>query len=474
MRETEAGERAGTGVAFAWMIAIVTLATASCGGGRSDAANGVAEDAPSDSAPALETATLGSDTTLQRLAAELLPAAEERSGLESRRPVALARSSRETLEAFLISELDEELPPEKAAAITSVYVRLGLLPSDLDLRDLLRSLYLEQVVGYYDPSADTLFVREGVPPDQLRPVLLHEIVHALQDQRMDLDSTMQARSDDNDAAMAARAAVEGHATFAMLEWQLAQATGPGTDMAALPDLGGLLSGTDLAAAAGMPVLSEAPRLIRESLLFPYVGGLTFVQRYWRMSSGRPVPLNEDLPASTEQVLHPDRFAGEDRDAPSRLRFGDEAPSGWETVYADGLGELEIRVLLSTFVADTARAGAAAAGWDGDRYRLLRPAGDAAAEGGATDLFVWASVWDTEEDAGEFARGVEEALRERYRDPVYGGGEIDPAHPDAGTERRVRVSRPSTERPSVLVIDAPADMADRIDGTVFDFDVEGGG
>lgn len=397
------------------------------------------------------------DSTLRRMAAELLPAVERGSGIEAREPLRLARSGREKLEAFLLEQLEADLPPDEARDVVDAYARFGLLEADLDLLALLRSLYLEQVVGYYDPAADTLFVRDDVEPEQLRPVLVHEMVHALQDQVMDLDSTMAARRDDNDALAAARAAVEGHATYVMTEWQLSETTGREVDLTALPDLGPLLAGVDLGGAAGMPVLAGAPRLIRESLLFPYMGGLSFVQRLWRDDGGRLPPLGTDLPTSTEQVLHPDRFLG-DRDAPRRITYEGGPQAGWSPVHEDGLGEFEVRLFLEAFLPDSARARAAAEGWDADRYRLLRE-GD-----GGGEVLVWVSAWDDAAEGRAFAAAAADAFRSRYGDSaaVVGPGE----EPGGQAPRRVDVQLEECAGVSVVrVVDRPssvdADLARRL-------------
>lgn len=399
------------------------------------------------------------DSALQRMAAELLPVVERGSGIESREPVRLARSDRAKLEAFLTEQLERDLPPERAEAVVATYARFGLLDPDLDLLELLRSLYLEQVAGYYDPAADTLFVRDDLDSEQLRPVLVHEMVHALQDRVMDLDSTMAARRDDNDELAAARAAVEGHATYVMMEWQLGQTTGRQVDLTSLPDLGGVLAGVDLSGAAGMPVLAEAPPLIRESLLFPYVGGLSFVQQVWRDAGTREPPLGADLPTSTEQVLHPERFV-DDRDAPRTLGYVEEPPAGWSEVHQDGLGEFEVRHFLGTFLADSSRARSAARGWDADRYRLLRE------EGGEREVLVWVSAWDDAEEASAFADAAADAFRTRYGDDARvagpGAGTADDA---PGASRSVDVVREERDGVAVVrVVDRPVTLdADRVPG-----------
>jgi hypothetical protein len=288
-------------------------------------------------------------------------------------------------------------------------------------------------------------VVEGVAEDQVETVLVHELVHALQDQYVDLDSLMSANLEANDRSRAAQASLEGHATFAMLEWQMSRLMGGDADLTQLPGLDGLL-GDDPLAAAGleMPVLAEAPALIRESLLFPYLGGLVFIQSHWRGEWGRVPPLGEEMPVSTEQVLHPERFSPGSRDVPTAVSHPDPLPAGWEEVLTDGLGELETRLLLREFLPDRDSADRAAEGWDGDRYRLL--------DGPAGEALVWITVWDTERDALEFEVGIAAALDHRY------GGDAEAAGRRIEVERAVRFSRPV-----VIVRDLPTDTRDLAPG-----------
>jgi len=449
----------------------------------------------------------GGDSALVRAAREVLPEVQEESGLEAMRPLAVARTTAERLRSYLLGKLREELPPERARAVQETYARLGLLPDSLDLPGLLRKLYLEQVVGYYDPKRDTLYVREGVSDAEFRPVLVHEMVHALQDEHTNLDSLLRAREDDNDAASAARAALEGHATYVMLEWQLGQSLGRRVDLTSMPSIAGLLSGANVlsAGAAAMPELASAPPFIQQSLLFPYLDGLSFMQAMWKARPGRPAPLGSDMPASTEQVLHPGRFLSEPRDAPSAVDFVSDSASvagGWRDVHSDDLGEFETRFFLSTFLGDTARARSAATGWDGDRYRLLRrcpgapgggrpPAGasgalHAGAEPPCAEALVWASVWDDPGSADAFAAAVRVAFRARYgaarvgvrtRSGAVTGGSLPAAGADslARAGRVVAVRRTEQDgRPAVVVVDRPIGADPAPIASAARFRVGGGG
>ena len=419
-----------------WSLVLAAALLAACGAGG-DGGQTTGDGTPSAGAPGALAAADSTDSALDSLARALVPALERRSGLEALRPPSLARRTRAELEEFLESELAEQMPPEKAEALGATYTRLGLLPDTLDLKGLLRRLYMEQVVGYYDPEADTLFVLEDVPPEEARTVLVHELVHALQDQHMDLDSMTAALRERNDASNAARAAIEGQATLVMAEWLVAQSTGSDIDLTRMPGIAEKFG--DIAAQGSpesMPAFSSAPRIVRETLTFPYVGGLGYVQALWSGAEDRPAPFGELLPASTEQVLHPGRGPGASPDRPTDVAFSEPPPDGWEEAYANSMGELETRIFLSGHLEEDSTARDAAAGWDGDMLRLLRSDG--------AEALLWVSVWDAPAEAEAFAAAARRAFELRYA---------------AESGRRVSVERLDVGgRPAVSIVDRPSGVS----------------
>ena len=347
-----------------------------------------------------------SEDALRQRVAELQPDIERLSGLPGRAPLRLGVRSAEDLKAFLNAELAEQFEGDRVHHMTRVYARLGLIPPDLDLEPLLGRLLLEQVVGFYDPATDTLFIVEGVSQDLVDGVLAHEMVHALQDQYVDLDSLVGATRDQNDSGMALQAALEGHATFVMMEWMMARQFGSPVDLTEVPPLGETLGDNPLSAlGADMPELESAPAIIRQQLLFPYIAGLDFVQVRWGGRSGRMAPLGDHLPTTTEQILHPGLFGTDRVRTPAALSFDREPPEEWTDVYQDGFGEFDIRMFLREFLPGREMADQAAAGWNGDRYRLL--------DGPSGESLVWVSRWDTPNDAAEFAEAARRAFRVRY-------------------------------------------------------------
>lgn len=379
------------------------------------------------------------DPELERRVEELLSQVADIANLSVERMPAVRRASAETLESYTLERLDAEYPGDTLTNLTRAYQAFGLLPDTVDLRQLLVDVLLEQVVGFYDPSRKTLFLREEVPELLETTVLVHELVHALQDQRVDLDSLLKS-SPGNDAKSAAQAAMEGHATLAMFAFQLAQMSGSSISFEAIPEIGPELAGL-VADPSLQPQLAQAPAIVREPLVFAYLGGARLVQRLWRTSGERPPPMGEWLPESTEQLLHTEKLLVE-RDRPTAMELADPQ-AGWEVLHADGLGELETRIFFEEHTGDKMLAAEAAAGWDGDVYALL--------SNGSERVLVWYTGWDSEADADEFAVAYRQAFESRF-----GGGGREGELVAAG--RRARVERLAIAgMPAVRVVEGPAGL-----------------
>ena len=340
---------------------------------------------------------ISSDPALRNRVAELLPVLAERARMELNRPIRAERRSREELEGYLRFKLDQELPPEEARVRTLSYSLLGMMEEGLDLRSLLLSVYTEQVAGFYDPDSTALFVMDDMPMEMLETVLVHELVHAVQDQTANLDS-LTAKSRGNDRQVAAQSAIEGHATLIMLEYMAEQLRGERVDFSDLPDFSQTIRPSLEAMREQYPALAGAPAIIRESLLAPYIEGATFMASFWQEVEGRPAPFGSYLPQSTEQVLNPSRGPGGEVDMPTELRLSVEGSV--PVIYENTLGQMEVEIFLDELLGEGHRG--LAQGWDGDRFVLLEDAlGNAS--------LVWVAVWDTEVQRDGFVNGVQGAL-----------------------------------------------------------------
>jgi hypothetical protein len=362
-------------IARCLVTAVAILSAAACGG---------------DAQEPGQSMVISSDRELGDLAAALLPDLARRSGLELKEPVRLEMRTRDELVRYLEAKLDEDLTEEDAANTVSAYALLGLVPETLDLRAVLLSLYTEQVAGFYEPDSTALFVMEDSPADMLQGLLVHELVHAVQDQSADLDALTDPERG-NDRATAAQAAIEGHATLVMLEFMTEQVQGAPIDLGAIEDFAASIRPALEGMRTQYPALASAPLVIQESLLFPYLEGAGFVQRLWT-GGVRNAPFGEYLPQSTEQILTGDRA-----DAPVDFVLDVE---GATVLHRDDLGRLELGVFVDTHLGEGRTS--LADGWGGDRFLLLENVDGAR-------VLAWQILWDDAEARDGFVGALERSL-----------------------------------------------------------------
>lgn len=354
-------------------------------------------------------------------------------GLEVKGPIDKGIKRRDELRAVLISKLAEQVSDAEVAAEGDVFARLGLIPEDLDYKQMLLDVLTEQIAGFYDQATKELYIMQGIPLVLQRPAMAHELFHAIQDQHFDiLDLQGPFTSTENgDFAMARAALIEGDATVVMFDFSLYEAgqlPQPGkTSVVDIPMAAGVLkqlSFDDLGAIEQMmggsemgmttesvedSALARAPRIFRELLMFPYFAGMRFIvsmrtQRTWE-------DVNEiylDPPVSTEQIMHPQKYV--DQDVPI---FIDYAPGSklktWEKIYDTVMGEFQMYLYLRHHLEglDDFSASDAAEGWDGDRLMAWRKDGDI--------MLAHMSAWDSDSDALEFFEATVRTLEKRFPD-----------------------------------------------------------
>ncbi|MDQ8164344.1 MAG: hypothetical protein P3A28_01120 [Gemmatimonadota bacterium] len=374
--------------------------------------------------------------------AAAIPLVEKATGLTFKTPPKLEVRTRAELKAFLEAKFDEEQPALEMAGQEQAYRLFGLLPDTLDLRSFLLKLLAEQVIGYYDPATKVLYVvQDGAggaapSPDVLNITITHELVHALQDQYLPLDSIAKLRTD-NDRTMAAQAVVEGGATYEQLSVML----GGSNMFARLPGGWDRVRQMIRDNMATMPVFATAPMFIQETLLFPYLSGAEFTRAFKEKRPG--ISTLTALPTSTEQVMHPGKLL-DSTEAPIVITL--PRPMGGTLVYENGLGEFETRLLLHQQLKNVAAASRAATGWGGDRYQVIRTANGAALS--------WLSVWDSPFDAAEFRFVMSEAMEKRFGLHAGAGG-TGTVLRYAARGRSVVIRAVTVQgRPAVLYTDAP--------------------
>jgi hypothetical protein len=154
----------------------------------------------------------------------------------------------------------------------------------------------------------------------------------------------------------------------------------------------------------MPVFQAAPAILREGLVFPYLAGAEFMRWWEAQGGGQPLPTAETLPRSTEQILHPDRYASGDE--PVTVRFVEPAD---DVLHEDTMGELELQIWSTEIRGGGEVLTDLAIGWGGDRFRVLRtPDGPA---------LILQTVWDDSVSARRFATGPARRFADQPR-PGY--------------------------------------------------------
>ena len=372
-----------------------------------------------------------SEAELRLAVQQMMPAVERAMRLRFKQHPVVLRRSRAQVRDYVIHKFDDDLPPAELAGAQAAYRLFGLIPDSLDLRRSMVDLLTEQVAGYFDPDSNALYVPTDIDPSQARLVISHELVHALQHQYVNLDSLVELKRQ-NDRRTAAQAILEGQATLAQIVVLM-----PEQKIESLPNFWDLRTGLG-AQQQGMKVFGSAPLWLRESLIFPYLGGAEFVRWFEREYPGKQ-PYGALMPISTEQILHPARYASGDR--PDRLAF--ESPTPDTVRYEDGLGEFEIRLLFEQYLGDDSAAALFATGWDGDRYQVLGAGGDA---------LVWYTLWDDAAAGTRFFKGIERAWAKRRSGAAMGTG----GTAGTGTTRRSDLKQLVLSGVAVVrLVDAPA-------------------
>jgi hypothetical protein len=319
--------------------------------------------------------------------AELQREVAEVGGVPFRTPVPLEFMTPEQMGRYFEEMFDSEYPVSRASADERFLRALDLLPEGVNLRQVRARLLRENVVGFYDerPGKKRLYAvshdRTLTPMNQL--VLAHELRHALQDQHMKIhDLLADDVSDFDDRRMALLSLLEGDATLLMQKFLMRRL--PGAEDAGFDSAGMTLPPPD------MP---GVPDVLRDQLVQPYLAGLEFARSVFSTGGWQGLQAAwKRPPDSSEQVLHPEKYAA--RESPRSVEIGFSPPGG-KLLFEGTLGELLWRSVLGEGSEE------AAAGWGGDRYRVLDLHG--------RTVVVSRSVWDSPQDAREFQK----ALLARY-------------------------------------------------------------
>jgi hypothetical protein len=367
--------------------------------------------------------------------AEDVPKIEKALGVKYKTPPKLEIRDRGQVRQFVLAKLNEPAVVKQMASEEAVYKLLGMIPDTMHLADALVRVLGEQIMGYYDPKTKVLYVVKDAPEEFVGITIMHELVHALQDQYVNLDS-LENVVDDDDRAAAAQAVIEGQA---MYEQMYIMVGASGNIAAQIPGGWESIRSTIRDNQAAQPAFSSSPMVIQETLLFPYINGADFVRRFKAHEPGK-LPFDK-LPVSTEQLMHDSAYFSKTPDLPSEITL----PKIAGTIATNDLGEFGTRLFIYQHTRDQDRSIRASNGWDGDRYALVKtPNGNA---------LVWVTIWDTQGDAAEFMSALDAVMAARFNVRPRVTGER--RHFETA-KRTVDVDvREIAGRPVVLYVDTPA-------------------
>ena len=328
-------------------------------------------------------------------------------GLPVGQPIVKTFAKPGEIERRLLELANELNPPGQVELEKKALVKLGLIPRSFALDGFLRRISLLSTVSIYDPRTKTLYIADSLTgmtddeiEDEIVVSLVMNLVHALQDRHFNLTPYTIKVEGNDDASMARLALVRGDALAVLVDYSVSsQLLSP----AEVRDV-------DLSFRLRIEkqLGEDVPEALKELNVFPAVSGFKFMRSFRKWNSLEDANrLYTDLPRSTEQFMHPERYLAQ-RDDPTIVELQsppDLLTVPWKSIYTKVLGEFSLFLVLNRFI-ERHKAGRATRGWDGDRLELFEhPNGNLA--------FVLRSVWDTEEDASEFAAAYSDVLQEKY-------------------------------------------------------------
>jgi hypothetical protein len=359
---------------------------------------------------------------------ELLQFSSRETGLPVKSSVKRQLTTRAAVESFLRQKFDEDDGAKRLQRGEIVLKKFGLLDRDFELKPFLLALLKEQIEAYYDSKTKTVNLLDWVDIEEQKPVLAHELTHALQDQHTDLEkwndqtpldvSTNSPQDSDHLAKdemdTAREAVVEGQATAVMMDYILKPL---GKSLVKDPEVLDLVK-QQMSGTGNSPVLARAPLLLSESLLFPYREGLSFEQDLW-MDKGQAAAFAGAMdrpPTSSWEIINPREYEKQHVPAVPLLPNIHPLVDKLYIPYDIGqMGQLDLHILAEIFGGDKAARDLTPA-WDGGLYwagqrRSAKTATDKASTNSLALFYL--SVWKNPASAQAFAQLYASALGRKY-------------------------------------------------------------
>jgi hypothetical protein len=408
--------------------ATVTILLCLAGAAMAQQAGAGATASKTDSAAAETHITPAQAKELFAAVDDLIKFSSDESGLPIRSQVKRQITDRASVEAYLKQKFDEDQSAKRLQRGEIVLKKFGMLDRDFNLKPFLLALLKEQIEAYYDSKTKTVTMLDWVSIDEQKPVLAHELTHALQDQHADLekwnnqtpDEVSHTAAEDSDHLAkdeldsAREAVVEGQATAVMMDYILKPM---GKSLVKDPEIMDVLK-QQMSGAENSPVLARAPLLLSESLLFPYRDGLSFEQDVW-MDQGQKAAFAGAMdrpPTSTWEIMNPREYEKNHQPAVPLLPNIHPLVDKLYKPYDIGqVGQLDLHILATLFGGDAAASDLTPA-WNGGIYwagQKLSAKTAAEQADPASLALIYLSAWKNNASAESFAQLYANELGRKY-------------------------------------------------------------
>ena len=375
---------------------------------------------------------------------QILRFASKDTDLPIKRSVKPRLTSRDEVVAYLKKNMLEDKDAKRLRRSELVLKKFGLLPQDFDLGKFLVGLLKEQIAGYYDPKTKVVNLLDWVDVTAQRPVLAHELTHALQDQSFNLkkwmtkaDVDLQAKRkpsplevQNDEISEARQAVVEGQAMVVYLDHMLRPT---GQSLVNSPEVAKAVEDEMLEGTPDSTQFRNAPLYLREALTFPYRYGLEFELALLR-AGGKQKAYSDAFvnpPHTTRQIMEPKTYLSGEQIEPLPLPDFKHIFKNYKRFDIGAIGEFDVAVLIDQYGgAEVSRDLYSA--WRGAYYYVAQPKGDPAATLGL--LFV--SRWSDPFSAARFAAIYAKYLPNRYLHVSETGPEIDKSIVETVSTRQV--------------------------------------
>jgi len=345
---------------------------------------------------------------LLKTADEMIQVTARLRGLEPKAPITRGVKSRVEIAQYLNEQVQKNFSQGELELEGKMLKTIGLIPAAMDYRDFVLKLYTEQIGGFYDPEKKTFFIASWLSAADQKPIMVHELGHALQDQYFDVKKILEEsrKLDNDDKALARQALMEGDGMVVMLNYLLEPAK---RNFSQLPDLAFIMRTQMSSMQSQYEVFKSAPPYVQEMILFPYGYGAAFLQKVWMQNPSWETvnKIYSDLPASTEQIIHAEKYYGtrDEPEAVSAESLASKLGADWKVTYKNVLGEFGLNLVLAMHVSEE-RAKRSAAGWDGDQVLLLENAA-------GKNAVLIDTVWDSTAEADEFFSALQVWFQQKF-------------------------------------------------------------